>query len=90
MRVEMSVDWSRKPKKPRQDKASSDLAPPRCRAERRLWYIAVAREIEAGVRLGRFASYADAARRLGVTRARLTQVMDLLLMPVGEQERVLA
>ena len=72
MRVEVAVDWSQKPERPRQDNPSNDLSPPRSRAERRLWYIAIAREIEAGVRAGRFGSYADAARRCRVSRARLS------------------
>ncbi len=76
MRVEVSVDWSRKPDKPRQDSLPNDLAPPRSRVDRCLWYIAVAREIEAGVRSGRFTSYADAARRCGVSRARVSQLFD--------------
>ncbi len=79
MRVEMSVDWSRKPENPRRDSPSSDLAPPRSRTDRRLWYIALAREIEAGVRSGRFQSYADAARRCGVSRARLSQIQSLAI-----------
>ena len=33
--------------------------------------------------------YADAAGRLGVSRARVTHVMDLMLRPVWEQEEVL-
>jgi len=76
MRVEVSVDWSRKAEKQRQELVSGDLEPPRSRAERRLWYIAVAREIEADVRSGRFASFADAARRCGVSRARICQLVD--------------
>ena len=32
---------------------------------------------------------AEVARMLGVTRARVTQMMRLLLLPVAEQERVL-
>jgi len=75
MRVEVSVDWSRKPEKPRQDNPLNDLTPPRSRADRRLWYIAVAREIETGVRSGRFASYAYAARRCGVSRSRVSQLL---------------
>ncbi len=74
MRVEVSVDWTRKPEEPREDSLPNDLSPPRSRAERRLWYIAVAREIEAGVRAGEFASYADVARRCGVSRARLSRL----------------
>ena len=77
MKVEMKVDWDRlaKPKARRVKSAGPVLEPPRSRAERRLWYIAVGREIEAGVGSGRFASYADAARRCGVSRARVSQMI---------------
>ena len=74
MRVEVPVDWSRVAGKPRQDNPLNDLAPPRSRAERRLWYVAVGREIEARVASGEFASYADAARRCGVSRVRVAAI----------------
>ena len=44
------------------------------------------RQIEAGV----FRSYGDAARRIGVTAGRMTQVMNLLLLAPGIQERLLS
>ena len=74
MRVEVQVDWVRVAGKPRQDNPLNDLAPPRGRAERRLWYVAVGREIEARVASGEFASYADAARRCGVSRSAITKL----------------
>lgn len=74
MRVEVAVDWGRVAGKPRQDNPLNDLAPPRSRAERWLWYVAVARETEARVASGEFASYADAARRCGVSRARISAI----------------
>lgn len=76
MRVEVAVDWGRVAGKPRQHNHLNDLAPPRSRGERRLWYVAVAREIGARVASGEFASYADAARRCGVSRARVTRLVD--------------
>ena len=74
MKVEMKVDWSRlaKPKAKKPKPTGPVLEPPRSRAERRLWYIAVGREIEARVSSGRFASYAEAARNCGVSRARMS------------------
>ena len=78
MRVEVRVDWGPKAGKPRQDTRLNDLAPPRSRAERRLWYIAVGREIEARVASGEFASYADAARRCEVSRSRESKIRELL------------
>ena len=76
MKVEMTVNWAELPKEPRKkpEPTFEGPEPPRSRADRRLWYIAVAREIEAAVRSGRFSSYADAARRCGVSRARVSQL----------------
>ena len=56
------------------------------RAARRL---ALAHFIERAIESGQIKDYADAARKLGVTRARLTQVMDSAVAPVAEQEAVL-
>ena len=74
MKIEMKVDWERlaKPKAKKPKSTGPALEPPRSRTERRLWYIAVGREVEAGVSSGRFASYADASRRCGVSRARVS------------------
>jgi len=71
VRVEVKVDWGQVAGKRAEKTDSQELAPPRSRAERRLWYIAIAREIEAGVGSGRFASFADAARQCEVSRARI-------------------
>ena len=38
---------------------------------------------------GEFADYADMARALGFTRARVTQIMDLLLLAADIQEEIL-
>jgi hypothetical protein len=52
--------------------------------------IALAHFIEERIESGELASYAEAAERFGLTRARLSQVMDLvLLLAPGIQERVL-
>ena len=45
----------------------------------------VDRCVEAGV----LSDYADAARRLGITRARMTQIMNLQLLPIETQIRIL-
>jgi len=76
MKVQMKVDWDRlaKPKAKKPKQAGPGLEPPRSRAERRLWYIAVGREIEAGVATGRFADMADASRACEVSRARVSQM----------------
>ena len=51
--------------------------------------LALAHTIEQAIREGKLRDRADAARRLGLTRARLTQICDLTLLPVREQERIL-
>ena len=61
-------------------------APPTALAMR----LALAHYVERCIEDGTLASYADAARRLGITRARMTQVMDLLLLPGAESESILA
>jgi hypothetical protein len=40
----------------------------------------LAHRIDAMVRTGEFRDYADAARALGLTRARITQITNLLLL----------
>lgn len=51
--------------------------------------LALAYWIERQIDAGRLADLADAARALGVTRARVTQIANLRLLPVDVQERVL-
>jgi len=46
--------------------------------------------VERRVEDGTLASHADAGRRLGITRAGMTQVMDLLLLLGAECEVILA
>ena len=51
--------------------------------------LALAHKIEAAIQEGTLRDRADAARHLGYTRARITQLCDLTLLPVAEQERLL-
>ncbi len=51
--------------------------------------LALAYHVDRLVEAGALQSYADGARRIGVTRARMNQVLDLLLMPLDVQEDVL-
>jgi hypothetical protein len=51
--------------------------------------LALAHDIEARIEAGEFHDYADVARAHGLTRARLTQVMNLLLLAPSIQEEVL-
>jgi hypothetical protein len=51
--------------------------------------LGLAHKIEQAIREGKLKDRAEAAVRLGLTRARITQLCDLTLLPVEAQERVL-
>ncbi len=51
--------------------------------------LAFAHRIEAAIARGEYRDRADAARQLAVTRARLTQLMDLTLLAPDLQEQIL-
>lgn len=51
--------------------------------------LALAHYVERCLEAGIIGSYAEAARKLGVTRARMAQIVDLAHMPAGDQERLL-
>ena len=51
--------------------------------------LALAHHVERLVEAGELTGYAEAARVLGLTRARMTQVMKLLLLAPRIQERML-
>ena len=51
--------------------------------------LALAHRIAADIEAGRYKDYADVARRHRLTRARLTQLMNLLLLAPDIQEEVL-
>ena len=51
--------------------------------------LARAHHLEAAIDRGEYADRADLARQLGFTRARVTQILDLLLLAPDLQERVL-
>ncbi len=78
MKVEMKVNWDSLPAEAQDKPETKALVPipPRSRTERRLWYIALGREIEAAVNSGHLLSLADAANLCGVSRARVSQLMD--------------
>ena len=52
--------------------------------------LALAYHVEALIESGTLKDYAAAARRLGITRARMCQVANLRWLPCGVQERILA
>lgn len=51
--------------------------------------LALAHALQRGVERGEFRDYADMARSLGFTRARITQIMDLLLLAPDIQDQIL-
>lgn len=51
--------------------------------------LALAHAVQRAIDRGELKDQADAARRLGLTRARLTQLMDLTLLAPEIQERIL-
>jgi predicted XRE-type DNA-binding protein len=58
-------------------------------AERLARRLALAVWIERKIEAGELEDYAHAARVLGVTRARVSQVAGLALLPAAEQNRIL-
>lgn len=51
--------------------------------------LALAHALRRRLERGEFADFADMARQLGFTRARVTQLMDLLLLAAEVQEEIL-
>jgi hypothetical protein len=51
--------------------------------------LALAHALQRRVEQGEFRDYADMARALGFTRARITQLMDLLLLAPSVQDEIL-
>ena len=80
MRLEIEVDLkTRKNNSGRQQHESASLASNRSHRtseERRLRRIALARAIFAAISRGEFVDMADVARQCGVSRARISHVMD--------------
>ena len=66
-----------------------DVAPPCVVPLRAALLLAFAYEIERRIAAGEVADRAAFAREIGVTRARLTQILDLLLLAPDIQEEIL-
>lgn len=67
-------------------KPTEPLPKPPSRVARQL---ALAHQIDRMIEAGELRDYADAARRLKVSRARVTQIMNLVALPIAMQERIL-
>ena len=77
MRIEIEVDW-KTPVRQR-DPGNGQRHPPSGSSESRLYWLALALHIEDQIDRGRMSTYAEAARRCGVSRARVSQVLHQLL-----------
>ncbi len=64
-------------------------ATPKPQATRIARMLALAYFVERQIEVGAIKDYADAARRLGVSRARMSQVVDLVNLAPSVQERIL-
>src|SRR5713101_1014372 len=62
---------------------------PSARVPRVARLLALAHRIDGMIRLGELRDWAEAARLIGVTRARMTQIANLLLLAPGIQEALL-
>ena len=74
--------------KPRKDAHPPPMAAPK-QPTRLARMLALAHLVERKVESGELKDYAEAARTLGISRARMTQVMNLLVLSPKTQEAVL-
>ena len=79
-------EFEKKVKKNRRPRASApaDTGPPPI-----VWQLAFAHRVEKEINSGIFPNRAAAARHYGITRARLTQIMNLLWLAPGVQEGIM-
>jgi hypothetical protein len=73
----------------RQHQQAAKRAPTRRYPARIARQLALAHALGRRLERGEFADFADMARQLGFTRARVTQLMDLLLIAPEVQEEIL-
>lgn len=73
----------------RQQEQAAKRAPARHYPARIARQLALAHALRRRLERGEFADFADMARQLGFTRARVTQLMDLLLLAPEVQEEIL-
>ena len=62
---------------------------PEGRVPRVVRMLAFAHKIDGRIRAGEFSDMADAARQIGITRGRMTQLLNLLLLAPEIQEAIL-
>jgi len=84
MRIEIEVDW-KTPLRQRTPDAGQRNPPPST-PESHLYWLALTMHIEDQVDQGRMATYAEVARRCGVSRARISTLVSRIV-PRGSSER---
>ena len=89
MRMKVKSSVPRRPEAQQEDNSSSRRRPPDGTPGRAARMLALGYHVEGLIAAGPFTTYADAARCLGITRARMTQIMNLLNLPVPVQEALL-
>lgn len=85
---DIPLNWARRVGRPMKPKLSPEPAPPRIPRITRLMALAI--KFQNMVNRGEVRDYADLARLGFVTRARLTQIMNLILLAPDIQEQLLA
>ena len=88
------MTYKLKPKRKRKPEKKPETPPPPEKpatrpVSRAARMLALAHYVERLVEAGAVKSYADAARQLGVTRARMSQILNLLNLPPRVQEGLL-
>jgi hypothetical protein len=86
---EISVAFEPKVRTRARRAAEAAAQPPRRYPARVARQLALAHALQRRVDVGEFADYATMARALGFTRARVTQLMDLLLLAPDIQSEIL-
>ncbi|GMV43622.1 MAG: hypothetical protein AMXMBFR64_53380 [Myxococcales bacterium] len=88
--IEEKVFWHRSRRVGRTPTPPPDKAEPVRRPAKVARQLALAHHLEAAIERGLVADQAALARKLGLTRARITQLIDLLMLACDPQEQVLA
>lgn len=78
-----TFEFKKKPKE------RSAIAPAKTGPPPIVWQLAFAHRVEKEISQGFFPNRAAAAKHYGITRARLTQIMNLLWLAPGIQEEIL-
>lgn len=89
LRVEFMMPVRKRKSAPKPDPGVKAQWPCQDRATRKARNIALAYWIDEKIQSGEVADMASMAKLCGVSRARVTKVVDLLGLPTSEQEQIL-